>query len=586
MKKKVKEKKVKEVNNLYGWKPLFKTIKDLRLPWLWIIFGLALNLVANYYLLELPDTTADLVAGNLDATSVMKAVMFYVLLGVTGTLAVAGQVQAQSYGVRKARESVWKKMLKIKMDFFDRNDPSDLMSAVTTDTGTAVESFINVLIYLIPNLYYVVMALKRIGEYHWVLALSCFALIPLKYLYTFVIGKKYQVSTSYLYSQIGTLSGFLSDRILHLPLIKAYGKEKKEGATGEDAANKLFKVNMKLVNLDNAYLAVSSVLEVLQKFVVVIVAVILLQKKQIDLAMWLAFFLFSQNLFSYIDQLFSSWIGLKTIQGTFQRVIEIMQAGEEEVGTDKTFSETGDIKFENVTFTYPETEKPALKNVSFEVKRGSCVAIVGLCGSGKTTSISLFERLYAADEGRVLIGDTDIKEFSLSDFRRHIAYVQQGTDVFSGTLREALTYGIDREVADSEIFSAAKLTGFDEYLGLCDNNLDTQIAPGASSMSGGQSQRLILTREFLRGGDIILMDEPTSALDVRVSEKIQNTMDEIFSDKTRILVTHDLTFAKKYDKIVVMRDGELVAEGTHDELLNTCQMYREMNENTGMEATV
>ncbi len=578
------KKKVKEKSNLYGWKPLFKTIRDLRLPWLWIIFGLALNLVANDLLLDLPDTTADLLGGQLDSTSLMSAVMFYVLLGLTNTLAVAGQVQAQSYGVRKARESVWKKMLKIKMDYFDRNDPSDLMSAVTTDTGTAVESFINVLIYLIPNLYYVVMALKRIGEYHWLLALSCFALIPLKYIYTFLIGKKYQMSTSVLYAQIGTLSGFLSDRILHLPLIKAYTKEKNEGVKGEDASKKLFDVNMKLVNLDNAYSGVSAVLEVLQKFVVVIVAVILLQKKEIELAMWLAFFLFSQNLFSYVDQLFMNWIGLKSIQGMFQRVIEIMQGDEEEIGTDKTFPETGDIKFENVTFTYPETEKPAIKNVSFDVPRGSCVAIVGLCGSGKTTSISLFERLYSPDEGRVTIGDTDISEFSLSDFRRHIAYVQQGTDVFSGTLREALTYGIDREVSDDEIISASKLTGFDEYLALCGNDLNTQIAPGASSMSGGQSQRLILTREFLRGGDIILMDEPTSALDVRVSEKIQNTMDEIFSDKTRILVTHDLTFAKRYDKIVVMKDGELVAEGTHDSLLASCDVYRKMNESTSEEA--
>lgn len=223
--------------------------------------------------------------------------------------------------------------------------------------------------------------------------------------------------------------------------------------------------------------------------------------------------------------------------------------------------------------------------MSFTVPRGSCVAIVGLCGSGKTTSVSLLERFYTPDEGRILIGDTDICDIALSDFRRHLAYVQQGADVFSGTLREALTYGIDREVTDEEIFAAAEKTGFNEYLALCDNDLNTEVASGGGSMSGGQSQRLVLTREVLRGGDIILMDEPTSALDVRVSAKIQNTMDTLFADKTRILITHDLGLAKNYDRILVMDSGELVGDGTHASLLETCDTYRKMNENAG-EATV
>ncbi len=573
------EKKLKEKQGASSWNSLFHTIKNLRLPWIWIIIGLAINLVANDLALDLPDTTADLLGGQLSGAAVTKAVFYYIMIGAMNTLAVAGQAQAQSYGVRKARESIWKKMLGMRMDYFDRNDPSDLMSAITNDASSAVESLVNVIIYLIPSIYYVVMALKRIGEYHWILALSCFAMIPIKYLYAFIMGRKYRNGMSMLYGKIGILTGFLADRILHLPLIKMYTNEEQEGKAGADASKKLFDANMRLIRLDNLSLGAASVIDILQKFIVVVVAVVLLQQRKIELSMWVAFFLFSQNLFLYIDAIFDSWTRIKTIQGTFERVIEIMEGDSEEIDATLSFPTEGDITFENVTFTYPETDKPALENISFNVPRGSSLAIVGLCGSGKTTSVSLLERLYDPDEGRILIGGTDIRDLSLLDYRRNISYVQQGSDIFGGTLRDALTYGIDREIKDDEIFEAAEKTGFNEYLKLCDNCLDTELASGASSMSGGQSQRLVLTREFLRGGDIILMDEPTSALDVRVSAKIQETTDKLFANKTRILVTHDLTFAKKYDKIIVMENGKMIGEGTHESLLKDCETYRQMNDN-------
>lgn len=571
--------KKKEKNPSDSWRGLFRTIGRLRLPWIWIIIGLALSMLLSNLYLKLPDTTADLLSGNINAASVSKAVIYYIALGVANFVAVMGQVQAQSYSVRRARETVWGKMLRTKMGYFDENDPNDLMSTITNDVGNAVQSFVNIIIYLIPSVYYVVMALMRINEYHWVLALSCFLLLPLKYIYALVMGRLFQKNTSKLYWKIGELTGYLADRINHLPLIKAFTNEEKEDEGGKLVAHRLFKAQMKLVHLDNISSGIIAAMDVLQKIIVVVVAVILLQKGEIKITVWLAFFLFAQTLFSYMDQIFDCWVRIKQIQGGFQRIIDIMDApAERTTGTD-TFPETGDIRFQNVTFTYPGAETPALKDVSFTIPRGSSAAIVGMCGSGKTTSISLLEQFYQAQEGQIFIGDTEISEISLSAFRRNLAYVQQGASVFSGTVRELATYGIEREVSDQEILEAAEKTGFSDYLKLCKEGLDTQVAAGGASMSGGQSQRLVLTREVLRGGDIILMDEPTSALDVRVSAKIQETMDTVFAGKTKILVTHDLEFAQSYDKILVLRDGELVGEGSHEFLLQHCETYKEMIEN-------
>ena len=584
IRRKIMETQLEEKMKPDGWKALFRTIKNLCLPWLWIIIGLALNIVVNSLLLDLPDTTADLLGGKLTGAALTKAIMYYVTFGVLSFVASVGQVQAQSYSVRKARESIWKKMLGIKMEYFDENDPSDLMSTITNDSEAAIQDFVNILVNLIPDVYYVVMALFKINKYHPILTLSCFALIPLKYIYAWVMGRQFQISSARLYGKIGVLTGFLADRINHLPLIKTYTNEIKEGENGKEAAHKLMKANMKIVHLDNISLTITSVLDILQKFVVVVVAVILLQQGKIDIKMWLAFFLFAQNLFPNMDEIFDLWTRIKGVHGTFQRIIDVMDGPEEKDDITNSFSKTGDIKFENITFTYPMSESPAINNVSFSIKRGSSVAIVGLCGSGKTTTVSLLERFYNPRKGRIVIGDTDIRDISLRDFRKHIAYVQQGACIFGGTLREALTYGIERKINDPEILEAAEKTGFIDYINLCENGLDAEVACGGDSMSGGQSQRLVITREVLRGGDIIIMDEPTSALDVRVSVKIQETMDKVFADKTKILITHDLSYAKRYNRILVMADGKLVGDGKHEDLLKTCEVYRKMNENAEKEA--
>lgn len=568
-----------------GWKALLKTVARLRLPWIWVAAALALNMVLNNLMLNLPDTTAELMSGQLNKGALMKAILYYVMMAGLSFVMVAGQAQAQSYSVKRSRDTLWKKMLGTRMDYFDKNDPSDLMSTIINDAGSAVLDLVNIIIYFIPQLYYVIMALLKINKYHWILAVSCFAMIPLKFFYAWIMGRKFQTSSAHLYNKVGVLTGYLADRISHLPLIKVYTNERQEKENGHKAAGDLLKANMKIVHLDNIAASLVSAMDVIQKFIVIVVAVVLLQQKKIDLKMWVAFFLFSQNLFSYMDYIFDTWVRMKTVHGTFHRVIGIMEAPGEEDGQTLKYPDEGDIAFNNVTFAYPESDRPALENVSFSIKRGSSVAIVGLCGSGKTTTVSMLERLYLPDEGNITIGGIDIKNISLRDYRQHLSYVQQGTEIFSGTLREALTYGLNTIPADEKIIEAAKKTGFDQYLSRFDNNLDIEIMAGGESMSGGQCQRLVLTREFLRGGDIIIMDEPTSALDVMVSSRIQETVDELFDNKTRILITHDLEMAKTYDRILVMENGKLVGDGSHDELMNNCEMYREMNEGCKEEVT-
>ena len=234
------------------------------------------------------------------------------------------------------------------------------------------------------------------------------------------------------------------------------------------------------------------------------------------------------------------------------------------------------VSFRNVSFSYGE--KQALKNVSFTVPAGSAVAIVGLTGSGKTTMLNLLERFYEAGEGKVMIGDRDVKELPLGQLRSRYSYVQQDTGVFGGSVREAMTYGIRRVLTDEEIITAAQNAGAWDFIQKLSGGLDAKITADGASLSGGQRQRLVLAREFLRNANVLLLDEPTSALDAKTAQTVKQTIFRLFRGKTMLMVTHDMTLVSDMDQIVVLHDGEVVGQGTYDQVLADCSLFREMVE--------
>lgn len=174
------------------------------------------------------------------------------------------------------------------------------------------------------------------------------------------------------------------------------------------------------------------------------------------------------------------------------------------------------------------------------------------------------------------LGGVPVCEMTLDELRGYMGYVQQGADIFSGTAREALTYGLHREVSDDEIWKAAEKSGFAEILRKWESGLDTLVAPGGTSMSGGQRQKLVLTREFMRDTDILLLDEPTSALDAAASKLVQDTIFEMFPNRTKIMVTHDLSLIERVDQIIVLHNGVLAGCGNYSELYGNCEAFMDL----------
>lgn len=556
-------------------------LREIRIPWLWIALAFVVEMGYNQVLLHLPTTTAEMMSGSLENSAVIHAVIFYLSYGVvvTAEMFLLGFVCRMT--IRNAREQIWGKMLRVRMDYYDSHTPTALTSAITNDLDASIGTLTRLGIIVLPSIYYLIEAIRTIGKYDFLLVLSVLIPIPLRYLYSFILGRLNFKTQAAIYGRIGTLTGYLAERVRNIPLIKQFGTEKQELKNGETASNDLFQANMNATKLQCGATGAMTLINVLGQIIVILFGVLLLRSGRIDMTQWIAFFLFSSTITSRIIDVLSYWESIKTIQGQVARVIEILEAPQEQTTgkADAAVPATAEhtaptVDFSHVTLHYGE--KPALQDVSFQAPAGQITALVGLTGSGKTSSLNLLERFYEADGGAVTLDGVDVRNLALDDLRSRFSYVQQDAGVFSGTIREALTYGIRRTVSDRELQEAAQCAGAWEFIRRMPKGLDTVLAANGDSLSGGQRQRLVIAREFLKNADVLLLDEPTSALDAQTAKAVEETIVRLFQGKTVLLVTHDMSLLPGMENIVVLSAGSVAGTGSYANLMEHCPLFAEM----------
>lgn len=565
-----------------NWRGFFQMLGQIQLPWVMMLVAFVVEMTYNSALLALPTTTASLMSGSLEDSALRDAVLYYIAYGVIVTIDMGLLGFTARVAVRNARTKIWGKMTRVQMSYYDAHTANALTSAVTNDLEESVRLLVNLMITVLPSFYYLGAAVLNISQYDPLLVVSVLLPLPLQYIYMVIIGRWNYRTQAKIYQRIGTLTGYLAERVKNLPLIKQFCTEKEELENGKTASADLFRANMDATKITCVSTGISALISVIQQMAVILFGVILLRIGRIDMGEWIAFFLFSSTIFSRFTTLVQNWQSLKSIQGQAVRVVELAQAPQEQTEAEAKaapaqkarMSNQPGVEFQNVSFSYGE--KTVLDNISFTVPAGSATAIVGLCGSGKTTLLNLLERFYETDQGCITVGGQNIKTLSLGALRGLFSYVQQDAGVFGGTVRQALSYGIGRALSDEELIDAAKSAGAWEWIQKRPGGLDSIISADGASLSGGQRQRLVLAREFLRSADILLLDEPTSALDARTAQAVEQVIFRLFRGKTILMVTHDMSLLPKMDQIVVLQQGKLAGIGSYKELLASCPLLREM----------
>jgi ABC-type multidrug transport system fused ATPase/permease subunit len=262
--------------------------------------------------------------------------------------------------------------------------------------------------------------------------------------------------------------------------------------------------------------------------------------------------------------------GTKRVRAMFAMVKETVDAP----GAIDATAVKGDIRFENVGFTYPNGAR-VLHDISFEVKPGQLIALVGLTGAGKTTLVSLIPRFYDATTGRVTIDGVDVRQYRVRSLRERIGIVLQDPVLFSGTIADNLRYG-RLDATPEEIEQAARAAHAHEFIARLPKGYDTEIAEAGGSLSGGERQRLSVARAILKNAPILILDEPTSSLDAISEEIVFSALRRLRAGRATIVIAHRLSTVRDADRILVLDGGQIAAQGRHEELLKTSQLYRRM----------
>lgn len=258
------------------------------------------------------------------------------------------------------------------------------------------------------------------------------------------------------------------------------------------------------------------------------------------------------------------------------RVLEVMNQSSEigEIPYAIRQEIRGNVEFDNVSFKYPQTEKCVLKNISFKVEEGQTIAIVGTTGSGKTTCTKLISRLYDINEGKILIDGIDIKNYSLQSLRKQIAYIEQDIFLFSRSISENIAFG--RETSEEKIIKAAIDAQAHDFIMKMPQGYKTLVGERGVKLSGGERQRIAIARAFLSDPKILVLDDSTSAIDSATEEEIQKAISEVLKGRTTFLITHRLSQIRWANYILVFKQGRIIAQGTHFDLLKTCEEYRKI----------
>ncbi len=571
-----KEKKVKKRNR----NDFFFVCKHIKFSWGLIILALIVGSAQSVVASKVPDATASLFNGDFSPSKLWGVAQTLLISLVLGLISYTVRVFAESKSVLAARTSVWEKMINARMEYYDENDPASRLSMVTVDAQTLGAGLVQLFVFIPTVAILGLSCLLQVLSYSSKLLMVLWVLIPMHFIYLFVLGRYQQKVGKELAGRIGDLTGYLAERIRNLPMIKSFAAEDVEDQNGVEAAGKLYSVakkfNVYIASINAAYQTLSAVASTV---VSVLWGAYLLRTGQTDITSFLAFSMYIVTINTTFLVVATVWVFVKDFAGRANRLARLLEAPTETTAKkDRGIMQipSGDIQVENVTFRYPKGGKAAMENISFVIPRGKMTAIVGPSGSGKTTLIKLLERLYVPTDGKITVGGTDIQQLNLEKWRETLSYVVQDAGVFSGTLRQALCYSVDREIADQELVQVAKQVGLYDYIQSLPDGFNTQLANWGASLSGGQRQRIAIARAMLRNSEVYIFDEPTSALDSETATAISKIIADGFPGKTVIVISHELNFISEADHIVVLSQGNLAGAGIHGNLMENCPVYHDL----------
>ena len=482
------------------------------------------------------------------------------------------------------RKGLFGKLSRLTVSFFDRHQDGDILSRFTSDLDNILQAFNESLVSVMTNIALYIGLLIVMFAKNITLALITIASTPVAIIMLIVILKLARKYTNLQQKEVGKLNAYMDESISGQKAVIVQGIQEDVIAGFVEQNERVRKATFKGRMFSGILFPVMNGMSLVNTAVVIFVgSAVLLNDKNIETAIALGlivmFTQFSQQYYQPIIQLAASWGSLQLAFTGADRIQEMFDAEEEIRPQDApVFSELKDgVEIRNIDFSYLPG-KPILKDVSISAPKGKMIAVVGPTGSGKTTIMNLINRFYDVDAGSISFDGRDIREFDLDSLRSKVGIVLQDSVLFSGTIRDNIRFGVP-DASQEMVEAAAKATHIHDYIESLPDKYDTLINDDQSVFSTGQKQLISIARTLMTDPQVLILDEATSNVDTVTESKIQNAMEAIVAGRTSFVIAHRLKTILNADQIIVLKDGEVIEQGNHHELLKLGGFYSELYHN-------
>lgn len=561
--------------------PLFFLFKRLSWPYALIITAVIISSLGSLSGLLIPLFTGRLVdkfsTNNINWNIVVLFASIFIinaLLSGLGIYLLSKIGEKMIYGIRSL---LWEHMIKLKMPFFDKNESGQLMSRLTDDTKVINDFISQKLPQLLPAIITLIGSIIMLFIMDWQMTLLTFIAIPIFMGIMIPLGRRMQKISKHTQAEIANFSGLLGRVLTEMRLVKISNTEQKELNNAHYNLNEIYKLGLRQAKIVAIIQPISSVIMLLMIAIILGFGAIRIATGAITAGALIAMIFYVMQLSMPLMNLSTLVTDYKKAVGASQRIYEIMQEPVEPMEQLKPIAniniENGALEFNNVEFKYDV--KTILDHVSFRIPQGDISAFVGPSGSGKSTIFNLIERMYDIDNGDITYGNKSIYDIPITNWRSKIGYVMQSNSMMTGTIRDNILYGINRNVSDEELIKYAKLANCHDFIMQFDEGYDTLVGERGLKLSGGQRQRIDIARSFVKNPDILLLDEATANLDSESEQKIQEALEVLMKGRTTIVIAHRLSTIKKAGQIIFIDQGRVTGEGTHDELMKYHEKYHQ-----------
>ena len=482
--------------------------------------------------------------------------------------------------VYRVRLDLHKKIQKLQMTYFDRQQTGKLMSRVLDDIGLLQTEVTTTVVQTVRHVGRILIGVVVLLAIHAKLALLALIVLPI-YVLTFKLFQKGLSSTAVRWREAyADAYGLLEERIRGIQVVLSFVRERSELRQFFKKVARVFRLSVRRFMLNSGLRAACMTVSAVATALVFYWGALLVRSGEMTLGELIYFNVSLGILFQPLVQLSEVSAVFQEMAVVISRVFEVL----DERITIEDRPDAADLKqirgrvvFRKVGFQYREGSEPVLKDLSFEAKPGSAVAVVGPSGSGKSTLLSLLLRLYEPTEGSILVDDYEIQDIKLSSLRKHIALVPQEPILFSGSIAENISFG-RRDAAPEEIMKAAKAAELHDFIMSLPEKYEARVEEQGINLSGGQKQRLAFAMALLSNPSILILDDTTSALDAETEARIRATLERIMRNRTTFIITHRISTAMRADRILVLDKGRMVGWGRHSDLISGVGLYRQMAE--------